>query len=317
MKVIRDIPIVGALVVFIGVMCSNGYNPYSPGTYSTDSLEFLPTPDGIPLHSIVFYPLSPGQYTPIFFIGGLYGWVTSMFYTTLLTNLASHGYIAIGIDRFYPGQSGQVPSLLKRQASWNVEEVKAIQLYFNTTQWIKSNLTNQIVAKADWSRTALLCHSAGCDDTLVMINISRSFAQASVFIDPMSLNALTLQPISSHVKILAYMTQLSEEKPECCIPGTDYKKIYDLLTCTKVRMQVKDFGHCDILDDLLWEACHIIHTCRTTNNSRISEYKNFTTGVIDGFLQWTLYGNSDMQKYVINQSYLPLQLVDLAYNGTC
>ncbi|KAI8772843.1 chlorophyllase-1 [Biomphalaria glabrata] len=316
MKPSQGIPTTVLLIICL--VSSQGDNPYNPGQYGVDSLDFSPQKDGIPLHTKVFFPKSTGKFTPIVFIGGLYGWVVSESYSTLLSNLASHGYIAVGMDRFYLDQTDLSPPDFKpRKISGLEGESQALQLYFNTTQWIKTHLKRQIVATADWNKTSLLCHSAGCDDTLVMVNLSRTIAQASVFLDPMSVNAMILQPIESKVKVLAYMSQLSEEKPMCCIPGTDYKKIYDLVNCTKVRVQVKDFGHCDILDDLLWEACHIVHACRTTDNTKLGIYRNFTTGVIDGFLQWTLHGNVDMQKYVTNQAYMPLPLVDLAFDLTC
>ncbi|KAK0059077.1 chlorophyllase-1 [Biomphalaria pfeifferi] len=302
-------------VAFICVVSCYGQNPFTPGQYDTDWIDFSPKPDGIPLHSTVYFPKSTGLFSPILFIGGMYGWASSGYYSILLTELASRGYIVVGLDRYYPGQLDQLTSPVRSEGRQN--ESPSIELFFNTTQWIKNHLSDQIVAQADWTRTSLLCHSAGCDDTLVMVNVSRTIAKASVFLDPMSFDALVLQPLNSKVKVLASMSQLSEEKPMCCIPGTDYRKIYDLMNCTKVRMQVKDFGHCDIMDDLLWDVCHSANACRTTNNTRLETYRTFAAGVIHGFLQWTIYGNTGMQKYVTNQAYMPLPLVDLAFDLNC
>ena len=50
----------------------------------------------------VYYPTSPGVYVPILFIPGLNGLVFPEFYSTVLSNFASYGYIVAGIDPFYP-----------------------------------------------------------------------------------------------------------------------------------------------------------------------------------------------------------------------
>ncbi|CAL1543228.1 unnamed protein product [Lymnaea stagnalis] len=296
---------------------SEGGNPFSPGPYTTGSYTLTPKVDGIPLHTTVYHPQAQGTFPPIVFIGGMYGYMFAEAYSTFMADLASHGYIILGIDRINPpplAKTGQVTTDDDRP--WSNLEVGSVELYLNTTNWLRTHPSNTS-AVFDWSRTVLMCHSAGCDDTLVMVNVSRSLAQASVHLDPMSVNSLILHPVVSRVKTLAYMSQLSEEKPECCIPGTDYRKIYDLMTCVKVRMQVKDFGHCDILNQPYWEACHVAKVCRTTNDTRLPSYRDFTTGVIDAFLQWTLDGNQDMERYVVNQTYMPLPLVDLAYDISC
>ncbi|XP_059172184.1 uncharacterized protein LOC131953150 [Physella acuta] len=296
-------------------------DPFTPGPYSVSSYKVDPRTDKSPLQTTVYTPVAKGTYNPIVFVGGMYGYVGSSFYSDLLTEIATHGQIVYGMDALPLDPKGQLASgngpwkdgVQGRRTSLSAK----YEEYMQQLLWLQQHASNRTSAVPDWSQMSLMCHSAGCDDTLLMINASRSLFKASVYLDPVSPHALLMQPFPSKVATLTYMAQLSEEKPDCCIPGMGWKKIYDLMTCVKVRMEVKDFGHCDVLDHLPWEGCHLSKICKTTNDTRLADYRHQTSGVVTSFIQWTVLGNKDMARYVTNPSAMPLPLVDLAFNTTC
>ena len=85
--------------------------------------------------------------------------------------------------------------------------------------------------------------------------LPRLFAfQAAAFLDPVCINALYLKPEKVRTKVLAFTTSKSFEFPDCCVKGLSYKKLYDLLETIKIRMAIRDFGHCGILDKFQWRG---------------------------------------------------------------
>ena len=52
--------------------------------------------------SLVFFPTEPGSYVPMVFVPGVHGAVYTELYTDVLTQLATHGYIVVGLDLKWP-----------------------------------------------------------------------------------------------------------------------------------------------------------------------------------------------------------------------
>ena len=50
----------------------------------------------------MFFPAARGAYVPVLFIPGVFGAVYTEWYSTVLTNLASHGVIVAGVDVWWP-----------------------------------------------------------------------------------------------------------------------------------------------------------------------------------------------------------------------
>nr|KAG5706842.1 hypothetical protein BaRGS_004177 [Batillaria attramentaria] len=124
--------------------------------------------------------------------------------------------------------------------------------------------------------------------------------------------------VTLKIPIFSYGTQLSEEGfAQCAVAGRDWRQFYKIFSCPRVLMEVKGFGHCDILDPMGWEACHLTHFCTTTNNSRNAEYRRFVQGVISAFLIGTLEGYTDSLGFILNRTRIPLELIDLQSDLSC
>lgn len=49
-----------------------------------------------------YFPTSKGLYVPVVFVPGLYGAIYAEWYSDVLSKVASHGFIVIGVDPFWP-----------------------------------------------------------------------------------------------------------------------------------------------------------------------------------------------------------------------
>ena len=53
----------------------------------------------------MYYPVAAGTYAPVVFVPGLYGVIFAEWYSDVLSMLASHGLIVVGVDLFWPAVS--------------------------------------------------------------------------------------------------------------------------------------------------------------------------------------------------------------------
>lgn len=51
---------------------------------------------------LVFSPVMKGNYAPVFFVGGLNGYVIVEAYQIVQKKIASHGFVVIGVDYKFP-----------------------------------------------------------------------------------------------------------------------------------------------------------------------------------------------------------------------
>ena len=57
-------------------------------------------------------------------------------------------------------------------------------------------------------------------------------------------------------------------------------------------------------------ACHVTHFCKTTNGSRLTEYRQFVQGATASFFITQLQGRPDAINYIADQSKSPLKLLE-------
>ena len=81
----------------------------------------------------VFFPTTPGTYAPVLFVPGVFTFVVTELYSTVLAHFASYGYIVFGVDLFWP---------LAGQAKWrersreSAPEEHEYEKMFDVINWV-------------------------------------------------------------------------------------------------------------------------------------------------------------------------------------
>lgn len=272
--------------------------PYNDGPLKVGELTVSITVDASPKHVKVYFPLEVGDYAVIYFLGGLNTIVPAEFYSIFLTKLASHGFFVFGVDYDYP--------LMHRGLRLNPNVGQDIDKYFKEIEFLMKYMDNKTVSVPRWDYVGLMCHSAGCDVSIRMIETEKYPFISTAFLEPYS--QIIRQPVNYTIPGLMYGTQLAEEGfPPCNIKGYDFEQFYEQWKCPRIAIEAADFGHCDILDPLGWEGCHVTHFCKTTNNTRLDIYRQFVQGVMASFFVSTLQGREGVIEYITDPSKLILK----------
>ncbi|GFS16505.1 chlorophyllase-1-like isoform X1 [Elysia marginata] len=301
-------------------------SPFTPGTMDIDTIYLNPDSDGCPLFTTMYYPQKHGFYAPIFFLGGIYDLISTKYYKTFLQDIAKHGYIVFGID-LYPHDENNTDAygsemqddlrppktMVESHINQEIENRKMIPNFLEQMKWLEHHVNNRTKSRPIWEKLTLSCQSASCSIILNMVRTYPKYAAAAVFIDPVCFNSKMMKPKKVHTKTLSYVSSKSFNFPFCCVKGFGYKKVYDLMTNIKVRMSVRDFGHCGLMEMSEWSICNRTGICQSGAESQVEEYQQFTAGMMHAFIRWTLFSQVSMRRYVIDQSLMPLALDDLDY----
>ncbi|XP_050408390.1 uncharacterized protein LOC126823540 [Patella vulgata] len=286
-----------------------GY-PYLDGRLPITNTFISVSKDKSPLHNIVFSPSIPGTYGVYYFIGGLDGLVPAEAYTGYLTRISGHGFICIGVDILFPAK--------KRGLGNFFDFADKFEMNF---RWLEQNLTARLDPGVipDWSKVAFGSHSDGADGALLLVERNHTMAQAVVFYEPFSFKFINKTTFSLPALIVG--TVLSKEHrgklPPCIINGFGFDHFYDMWgKGPKYYLNIKNFGHCDILDFEIRDVCGGANICESGNTTNMNLYHDFTMGVTSAFMINTLYGYADDQKYFTDQQYIPIEMETIKYNLT-
>lgn len=298
-------------------------SPFTPGTMDFDTIYLSPEQDGCPLFTTMYYPQKPGIYAPVFFLGGVYDLIGTKYYRTFLQDIAKHGYIVFGIDLMDGGENHTVidgskkqrpKSMLESHINREIENRAVLPNFLKQMKWLEHHVTNRTKSRPIWEKLTLSCQSASCS---IILNIVRSYpkyAAAAIFIDPVCFNSKTMKPKRVYTKVLSYVSSKSFNFPFCCVKGFGYRRVYDLMTNVKVRMSVRDFGHCGLMEMTEWSICNKTGICHCGAESQVAEYQQFTAGMMHAFISWTLFEQLSLRRYVIDKNLMPLALDDLEYD---
>ncbi|KAK6190900.1 hypothetical protein SNE40_002669 [Patella caerulea] len=287
-------------------------DPYSDGRLPTKWTFISESKDKAPLHSIVFSPTLPGTYGVYHFIGGVDGFILAEAYTGYMAGISAHGFICIGVDILFPA---------KKHDLRNVSDIA--DKYERNLRWLEQNLTTLQVLNPgvviDWTNIVVGSHSEGADGTLLMLEKNHTIARAVVFYEPFSFKFINKTTFSLPALIVG--TVLSKEHkgkmPPCIINGFGFDHFYDMWSKgPKYYLNVKNFGHCDILDLDLRAVCLAMKLCESGNSTSMDLYHDFTMGVTSAFIINTLYGYGSDQKYFTDQQYIPVEIETIKYNLT-
>ncbi|ESO91710.1 hypothetical protein LOTGIDRAFT_163441 [Lottia gigantea] len=295
-----------------------GY-PYIDGHLPTKTFDITERGDKSPLHSVAFIPTDPGVYGIFFFIGGMDSLIAAETYTNYLGRIAGHGFVTIGVDVGFPVEAKNHKTVLN-----NLNLRDFADDFIKQYHWLEGNLNRIIENKTkgvsvDWNYSVIGSHSAGADGVLLMTERNNTIAKAVVYYEPFSYKFSN--PINFTMPALIIGTKFAEEHqglfPPCIIPGYGFNHFYDYWrNSERFLIEVKNFGHCDILDDDIRLFCDSKHICLTGNSSNINLYHDFAQGVTSSFLVYSLYGYKNDLMYLTDAKKMPIEVETLKYNLT-
>ena len=155
-----------------------------------------------------------------------------------------------------------------------------------------------------------------------MVRTNASIANASIFLEGGYLKANETHPSFARHPALMFGTQFAPRHgkilPAACDLAYQPDELYSFWSCPRVKMNATGYGHCDIIDDLGWEACHISNFCFTTTENDRDTYRLFLQGIISAFLITYVQGYPNATQYFTNPSYfLGVNVTHFAYDVAC
>merc|ERR1712080_497445 len=206
------------------------------------------------MHTNVYYPVDRTETFPVhYFVTGFDGIIPGFSYSDVLRAIASHGYIVAG--------------------TWALRGADGVNFTHTAHQenikWLKSHLHEDIPTKPTWELPTYNCHSAGCDTTYRLTRDNP--APANVMWEPVS--TAVYEGVDFHSPNMILGARLATGR--CSIPGMDHLTHFEHWTCDKVLMEAEEFGHCDCLDDVIWEVCAVTGFCDIGPRGGIMGYKMF------------------------------------------
>lgn len=283
------------------VYIDKGY-PYQTGPLSVTAMYVSKKVNGSPLSSLITFPATPGNYSVYFFIPGLNGVLFSQAYTDYLSGVARHGIIVISTDLEY---------IVDDESTVGFHFA---DLYMDQLTWLKANLQGLLDKLAPgvqlaWQNLGIGSHSAGADTSIYLGLNNPGLFKAIVLLDPFATNFNS--PANFSLPVVMMQTEFATQHkgiiPPCMLEPFGYEHVWQLWPLSpRVKMEVKSFGHCGMLDLAVWEACYKHQICITTQNaSSLPGFHNFNQGISTAFLNTYVNGYQPQLQYVIQPAQLP------------
>lgn len=226
-------------------------DPYAAGPFAVDNVVLEAGEQGAPKRTRLFVPVTPGTYPMVQFNHGFQGSVDS--FQTVLTHLASHGFIVVA-PQLVPGPAeggnpGTAPSIADE-----------VLLATETAHWAQSSLPAILSVGADINRYGLAGHSRGGQVMWRMLLDNPGIAQAIAGIDPVDGDAppfsgstgplITAAPFNQGVPSYTLGTGLGATGgPVACAPeNRNYRLFYDASSSPAWVTLAEDYGHADMVD---------------------------------------------------------------------
>lgn len=318
----------GALAVLSVLLCllvAGGYgqDPYRLGSYREQGMVRELRPDGAKgeILSIVF-PLTAGNFPVHFFVGGLQGLTSFLGYKSVVEHVVSHGIILVGMSTMPDGPDDHANA---------AKMVHAID-------WLFANLNSTLEAQvpglsADLDRTTLMGHSAGCKVLTRFLkngcSVSKINPLAAVLIDPVdgsdpwgfikefviedgekllfSIPTLMigtgLGPIPGTNRTIGPLPW-----PACAPEGVNYPRFYDAYQCNKWLHVTENFGHADMMDQIVVIGLSLINMCSTNEEASLLDfnaYRTYVGGATVALIRGTSFQEQGMFRYIEDDALIP------------
>ncbi len=275
-------------------------DPYATGPLQVSHTE-IADGDGPNVDIIIYAPTTAGTYAVIVFQHGFS--LRSGYYSTMLTQIASHGFIVVAPQMYEPSFFGS-PTTAE-------EATAALGLY----AWIKSSLASKLSVGVDTTFMGLAGHSRGAKVVWLALESGFSGALAAAGLDPVDGKGGPFgnEPrvldggLNANLPSLIIGTELGSGLvfgQSCAPPGDNYEAFYAAAPSPSYRVFAEDYGHLDMLDADK-PGCGV--TCNgCVNGPTDGKLRTFSAGQLVAFFRWQLQGDNTAETFLTDTTGAPL-----------
>ena len=269
-----------------GIYVSHGM-PYVSGGLNVQTIAVAKNQQGAPVDMLIFSPREPGEYAVVVFQHGFL--MANHYYSSILTHLASHGFIVVAPQMYPPG------GLPLGKPNTYEEAATALTVY----DWLPARLSAITGVTARHDRTGLAGHSRGGKVIWIVLKGDPSYARAVAGIDPVD---GTGGPLGGEVRVIdgdfnfAFPSFVlgTGKGPElylgqaCAPAGDNHEQFYQASASTAFHVVALDYGHNDMLEDAP-SGCGLECTACPGGASR-GPMRTLTAGMMVAFFRGALQG---------------------------
>lgn len=248
----------------------------------------------------IFYPTQPGSYPVVYFLSGLNGVIPVDYYNTTLTQLAEKGLIVVAPYGYF-GEGFEFYAKADRQ-------IKYIYWTRYALNQVIKDLSGNPQIHADTQRGIIIAsHSSGAQVAHQLYKKVRDQISGMLYLDPVDGSPMADTPRAvfpgekflDGKPVLILATDLCRVPgfylhfwPPCCTPGHSQYNFYNAFGAPRWFVELRGFGHADLLDANWSEFVRSISFCKVTDHPEWREsYRqtlvnlaaSFAYGINDGF----------------------------------
>ena len=261
--------------------------PYVPGGLNVETIPLAQNEQGAPVDMLIFAPKEDGEYAVVVFQHGFL--MANHYYTSVLTHLASHGFIVVVPQMYTPG------GLPIGKPNAYEEALTALAVY----DWLPTALSAVTGLTARHDRTGLAGHSRGGKVIWIVLKGDPSYAQAVAGVDPVD---GTGGPLGGEVRVVdgdfgfgfpSFVLGTGKGSElylgQACAPiGDNHERFYDASASPAFHVVATYYGHNDMLEDQP-SGCGLECTSCPGGDSR-APMRNLTAGMLVAFFRGALQG---------------------------
>lgn len=275
---------------------------YGRGGLTVDTVQISADATGSPVDAIVHTPATPGTFAVVVFQHGFT--LDNAYYDTILTRLASHGFVVVA-PQMYDSGPFSAPSSDK-------EAKKAKKFY----GWLEQNLASQLSVTPSFGHVGLAGHSRGGKVTWQVLENGYSGARSVANVDPVDGSGgagggggggsmVTDGGLNASVPSLIIGTGLGPETKlgmACAPKGRNHVQFFEGAPSPSNHVVVTKYGHMDVLDKQ--NSCGF--TCSAcVEGPDDDKMRTTTAAMLTAFFRATLQGTSGDRSTLTDKAAAP------------